>query len=535
MADLRETFSGWRMNLTLLLREWRTGVLLLLFLGPFGVYIVLGSLWLWEHGWIIPGVLAWIAAGGLFAIFAARWTTSTRTVLPPLDWDAPKTFSPQDREAWEIIEEEARASEALAMEALIDGDRYIETGRSLIARLANHYHPDSAHPLDEVPVVELLSALELAAEDLAKLTRQVPGGDMITLSHWRRALQMANYISKANDLYALVSPFLNPLSGLTRIGTRELIVKPAWKNMQQNVLRWFFQAYVNRLGVHLVELFSGRLAIGVDEYRRLTRRRPMSSLKPDPDDTLTIAVVGARESGKSRLIQATRDIFQGDDRPVRARLEGLGLDGSLVDRLKHVKYTEVPGYTAKGSAEREARSDRQSREFAVASSLDADMLILVVDGLKSLQPADVAFAKAWDAHFLQNPHREAPPALVVVTGIDRAEFGPSWQPPYDWTAGQGVRETAVRSLFDSLRASLPPTFTEYAAAGLPEESAFGVVEHVLPSLAAQLHRAERAALLRRLQAAAGRSKLGRVVGQIGAQGRNVWTHLKNRRKAAKSS
>jgi len=533
MTAVRDTLSRLRADLLLLLREWRAGVLLLLFFGPFAVYIVLGSLWLWEHGWIIPGVLAWIAAGGLFAILAARWTTSTRTVLPPLDWDAPRTFSPQDRSAWSIIEEEAQAAEKLAMEEMFDADRYVDTGRVLIRRLANHYHPDSAHPLDEVPVVELLSALELAAEDLAKLTRQIPGGDLITLSHWRRAMQVANYISKANDLYALVSPFLNPLSGLTRIGTRELIVKPAWKNMQQNVLRWFFQAYVNRLGVHLIELFSGRLAIGVDEYRRLTRRRPMSSLQADLDEPLTIAVVGARESGKSRLIAAAGEVFQGDDRPIRARLEGMGLDGSLVDRLKRVKYVEVAGYTAKGTADREARSDRQSREAAVAASIDADMLILVVDGLKSLQPADVAFAKAWDGYFLQHPNREAPPTLVVVTGVDRAELGQAWKPPYDWSTGQGAREEAVRSLFESLRAALPPTFAEFAAAGLPDQSPFGLVEHVLPALAAQVHRAERAALLRRLQAAANRSKVGRVFSQIGSQGKNVWSHLRSRRKSSK--
>ena len=76
----------------------------------------------------------------------------------------------------------------------------------------------------------------------------------------------------ANDLYAYVSPFLNPITGLTRLGTREWIVKPAWKSMQQNVLRWFFEAYVNRLGMHLIELLSGRLAIGAHQYRRLTRR-----------------------------------------------------------------------------------------------------------------------------------------------------------------------------------------------------------------------------------------------------------------------
>ena len=85
------------------------------------------------------------------------------------------------------------------MESLIEADLYIETGRKLLTRLASFYHPNTSNPLDEVPLVELLTAMELASEDLAQLSRQVPGGDMITLSHWRRAIQMAGYISKAND------------------------------------------------------------------------------------------------------------------------------------------------------------------------------------------------------------------------------------------------------------------------------------------------------------------------------------------------
>ena len=96
---------------------------------------------------------------------------------------------------------------------------------------------------------------------------------MIALSHWRRAVQVAGYINRANDLYSFVLPFFNPVTGLTRLGTREWIVKPAWKSMQQNVLRWFYQAYVNRLGMHLIELMSGRLAIGAHHYRRLTSAR----------------------------------------------------------------------------------------------------------------------------------------------------------------------------------------------------------------------------------------------------------------------
>lgn len=516
------------MVLVALLGEWRTGVLLLLLVGPVLAYIGFGTLWLWDKGWLFAAVIAWIVAGGLFSILAARWTTSVRTVLPPLDWEAPRTFSPRDRQAWKIVENRAHEAEKLSMDALFDGDIYIQTGRDLLKDLAAHYHPQSSFPLDEVPVVELLSALELAAEDLAKLTRQMPGGDLITLAHWRRAVQMAGYISKANDLYAFISPFLNPLSGLTRVGTRELIVKPAWKNMQQNVMRWFYHAYVNRLGVHLVELFSGRLAIGADEYRRLTRRRRGPMPDPASDETLIIDVVGARGSGKTRLIAAAKEVFQGDDRPIRGRLEGMGLDGSLVDRLKNVQYVEVPGYAPTGGRAGESRSDRQSREAAVATSVGGDMIVLVIDGRKGLRPADLAFAKEWDGYFIQHPDREPPPALVVVTGVDRPEFGAVWSPPYNWSEGQSAREAAVRSLIESLRADLPPTFSTFAAAGLPEGSSFGLVEHVLPAFATQLHRAERASLIRRLQAASSRSKVGRVLSQIGEHGRSAWTRLKSR-------
>ena len=255
-----------------ILKQWRVWVLTVLLVGPVLAYVVFGSIWLWERGWLWFAALVWIAAGTVFSILAARWTKNVYAIMPPLDWDSPATFSPRDREAWKIIDQASDSGEALAMEELIEPDLYIGTGRKLLRQLAEFYHPNAKNPLDEVPLIELLTALELASEDLAQLSRQVPGGDMITLSHWRRAVQLSGYISKANDLYSMISPILNPLSGLARLGTREFLVKPAWKNMQQNVLRWFYQAYVNRLGVHLIELMSGRLAIGADQYRRLTRR-----------------------------------------------------------------------------------------------------------------------------------------------------------------------------------------------------------------------------------------------------------------------
>ncbi len=511
------------------IRQWRAWVLVLLLVGPVMVYIGLGMLWLWQRGWMIAtaaGIL-WILAGVAFSILASRWTKTANPILPPLDWDSPNTFAPGDREAWSLVQSEADEAETVAYEKLLGGDIYIETGRRLLNRLAAHYHPHAANPLEDVPIVELLAAFELAAEDLAGLCRGIPGGDLTTMSHWRRAMQVAGYITRANDIYSYLLPFVNPVGGLARLGTREWITKPAWKSMQHNVLRWFYQAYVNRLGIHLIELLSGRLAIGASHYRRLARK-PLagSAVAHDQIGPLTIAVAGSRGAGKSRLIKLIQETCADSSTLVKTRLTALGLDHGLHTRLADARWAEVPAYAIDHGAE--SRRDRAERKVAVLAAADCDLLILVVDGNRRDHAEDIAFATEWDQTFREHPEREIPPTLTVVTNVDRLEPPNGWKPPYDWTHGRGPLELSVRSQFDALKSQLPPSFHEFVAAGLPDQSPFGVMEHVIPGLANQLLRAERTALIRRLNQLAGRSRLGRLAVQLGDQGRSLWTSLKAR-------
>ena len=218
-------------------------------------------------------------------------------------------------------------------------------------------------------------------------------------------------------------PFLNPVTGLTRLGTREWIVKPAWKSMQQNVLRWFYQAYVNRLGMHLIELLSGRLAIGAHHYRRLTKRPRMGSsgvlgeeLKP-----LSIVVAGANGAGKSRLIAMIQQACSGQMTLIKAKVAPFGIEPSLIDRLKDARFVEAPGYPAASAAE--SRRTRAQRAAGLAAAAECDLFILVINGCNPDHANDVAFAQAWDRWFQEHPQHEVPPALVVVTGIDRPDFG----------------------------------------------------------------------------------------------------------------
>ena len=152
---------------------------------------------------------------------------------------------------------------------------------------------------------------------------------------------------------------------------------------------------------------------------------------------MVAAIVGARGSGKSRLIESLKQAFAGDPRLIAARFEGRGLDASLAERLRNVRWVEVPGYPP--TSESESRRDRSLRQSAVAAAIDCDLLILVIDGRKGLQPADVSLAQAWDRYFIEHPQREVPPTLVVITGVDHPDFGAVWRL---LTTGRLARECA---------------------------------------------------------------------------------------------
>lgn len=512
-----------------MIKNWRSWVLVILLVGPVLAYIGFGALWLLERRWLLVAGALWIASGIVFAFLAARWTRSHRPILPPIDWDAPATFSPEDRRAWALVEEEADKGDAVTLQALSEPDVYIEAGRRMARTLARHYHPYSTDPIDHVPVIELLSALELAAEDLTQLCRQVPGGDLITAAHWKKAVQAAGYFQKANEIYSYLLPIFSPVTGLMRLGTQQWMVKPAWRNMQQNLLRWFYRAYINRLGTHLIELYSGRLAIGVEQYRRLTRRSASDRRAAEEElATLKVAIAGTRGSGKSRLIEALDRARSGDLSGIKARLESAGLEPDLANRLQTMQWIEVPGYSSR--PEGENARDRATRRDAVQAAVGADLLILAIDGRHDTHHADVAFVQAWDQWFVAHPDLEAPPVLVVVTGADRPELGDEWKPPYRWLHGRSPREEAVRSRIEALRVVLPTKFTDIVAVGLAEGTPFGVVEDLLPAIAALLHKAERAALIRHLRSISSRSKARRFVGQVTEQGRWLWSQLKSGRK-----
>jgi hypothetical protein len=217
---------------------------------------------------------------------------------------------------------------------------------------------------------------------------------------------------------------------------------------------------------------------------------------------------------------------------ITARVAGMGLEPSLFDRVKEARWIESANYPASGVGE--SRATSASLQAALKHADECDLLLLVIDGCRQDQSADVAFARAWDRWFQEHPHHEVPPSLVVITGVDRPEFGGGWKRHADASSAEAVRESLIRARFDNLRASLPPTFHDFAAVGLGDDTPLGVIEHLVPALTPLLLKAERTALIRRLREVAGRSKVGRLVRQLGQHGRSLWGSFKARHHAAAS-
>ncbi len=499
--------------------DWRMAILALLFLGPFAIFVGLGWAWVHERGWALPAFGAWVLVSLLFSVLSVRWTRTRRPVLTPLDWTAPQTFAPRDREAWNLVQADAERAERATPEELISIDFYVSSATHLSAELARFYHPKSTDPIEYVPLVDLLTAIELATEDLNAMIREIPGGDIVSLAHWKTAVGAANFVSRANEYYNYLMPLVQPVQGVVRLGAHKLMGQPAWRNMRENVLRWFFRAYVQRLGMHLIEMYSGRLAIGAAGYRRLTRRgQHATSGTPSPlGRPLRIALAGAQGAGKARLkkdLEAARD--SAFDRGNPTAVPPRPIDPALVPLLNNAEFLETPGYPSSSSWV--PFRNHLTQQGALNAAVQADMLILLIDASREEFQPEIRLLQDWADWFTRESHLETPPALVILAAYGSDDPATPYKPIL--TTGE------VRARREALHLALPSGMVaQVVSLGLEHEPEFDVARHVLPAVTALLYRAERCALIHDLYDYCSRSKIGRIASQVGRQSKRAWHGL----------
>src|SRR5262249_25872900 len=195
-----------------------------------------------------------------------------QSLLRPPDFQPPSMTTDRDRQAWKLVEDRAKEATKLPPDKFLEFQFYVNTAQEMALELARSYHPSATDPISKLTIPEILAVVELAAHDLADLVdKSLPGTPLLPIHHLRQARRVADWYQTANTLYWFIAALFSPVQTGLRYAASQVGVSRPWQLLQQNLLLWFYTAFVHRVGAYLIEVNSGRLRVGVKRYRELVQ------------------------------------------------------------------------------------------------------------------------------------------------------------------------------------------------------------------------------------------------------------------------
>ncbi len=516
--------------------RWRLGVLLVLFGAPFLFMIGAGGYYLWERGWAF---YAWwpMALCFILCFALAHYWHRRKTLLPKIGPETLPHGSARDFEAWKLVENRVAQANSVASANLTDPDFYMKTAQDMALEMARFYYPDAQDPYSMLTVPEMLSVAELAAHDLNEMVlRYVPASHILTVNDYRKARQAVDWYRKANNVYWIASAVMNPLETAARYLTSRFATGGTWNLLQQNILVWFYSAYVQRVGNYLIELHSGRLRVGVERYRQLVEQHssgePIQKAGSPSTESVateneapsapevTITLMGQVKVGKSSLVnallgeqKAASDVLPLTSEVTRYLLRPPNVDSQLT-------LLDTVGYGNEGPNEDQI----QATEAAACRS---DLLILVLHARSPARKADVDALNRLTEWFAANPNLRMPPIIAVITHIDLLTPAMEWSPPYNWREPLRPKENQIHSALAAAHEQFGERISIFVPACTAPGRVFGIEEAVLPAIVERLGEARSVSLLRCLKAESDSGKIKKIFSQLRRLGSElagvVWT------------
>src|SRR5262245_45071824 len=388
--------------------------------------IPLGTLWLWEHGYIIHWAI------GTCLTVIAIYQLEKRLIVPLPAAPAPDeeamdpgdaAWTPRQAEAWSDVMSLAASVPA---ERMTSRDAVLALGLETIEVVAKRLHPERRDPLLQFTVPEALAVVERASANLRTfLIGSFPLGDRITVAQvmwlyrWRGALQLAE---KGYDLWRIVR-LLNPAAAATQ-ELRERLTRQLYRAGREHLAGRLARAFVKEVGRAAIDLYGGNLRVTMAElssHVTAASRADMAAAVMREAEPIRILLGGQTGAGKSSLlnalanaVEAVVDVLPATCRFTAYRLTREGLPAALI--------VDGPGLTG---------VDRF--EPLIEAVDDCDMILWVCSAARAARQTDARALTAIRAHFAGNPDRRCPPMLLVLTHIDTLRPFNEWAPPYDLT------------------------------------------------------------------------------------------------------
>jgi uncharacterized protein len=506
----------------------RAALLAVALLLPAASLIPLGTLWLWQHGY----VLYW-AIGTLLAV--ATVYGLEKRLIAPLASTAPSAdvgdrgedrrgdhqdgaWTPRQIEAWEDVMGFAASAQA---ERMSSRDAVLGLALETVELVAKRLHPERGDPLLQFTMPEALAVIERASANLRGfLVTSFPLGDSITVAQlmwlyrWRSALQLAE---KGYDLWRIVR-LLNPVTAATQ-EVRERLTRQLYEAGREHLARRLASAFVKEVGRAAIDLYGGNLRITADELRSHVTagsRNDLATAATHQAEPLRILLAGQTGAGKSSLLNALAGAL-------RAAVDTLPATGGLTaHRLTHegmpaALVVDSPGITARGGL-----------HDLVAAAHDCDMMLWVSSATRAARDIDARALAAIRKQFAAERDRHRPPMLLILTHIDQLRPFMEWEPPYDVAAATRAKAVSIRDAMDAAGRDLGFASNEIIPVRVDAAVAPYNVDTLWAKLIELLPDGQRARLLRTLGDLKSSSGWARVWSQAANAGRAVRNTFRSR-------
>ena len=221
--------------------------------------VPLGSIWLWQNGFVLYWCAAALGVTGLIYGLEA-WALHPASVQAE---DLSNLAGPADGSAPEAA---ARA----ALEQLINslqpaGINSQEDVTAIAVRaietVARVFHPDVQAPVWSFTVPEALLLIErVSARTRPRFIELVPLGDQMTVGQALRLYEWRSVIGVAEKVYDIwrLMRIVNPIAAVTQ-EARGRVTRRLLTSLQADLTKRMVDVFVNEVGDAAIELYSGRL------------------------------------------------------------------------------------------------------------------------------------------------------------------------------------------------------------------------------------------------------------------------------------
>lgn len=457
--------------------------------------IPLGSIWLWQNGYL----LYWtgFALAAVLAVYLIQRRLLPTAALSPVDETSPPLseaadapdlgWSPAEEQAWEDVQKLARKTDP-ALIASPDG--LLKLGQDAIEAVARRLHPDRQDPLWQFTTPEALAIVERVSRRLRGLVlERVPFGDRLTVAQalalyrWRGAVDVAE---RAYDVWR-VARLINPATAATQ-EARERLSKAMVQWGRDAIARRLTEAYVSEIGRAAIDLYGGRLRVtsgALASYVSDETAADQAALGQARAEPLRILVAGQTGAGKSSLVNALAH-------EVRAATDALPATAAFTPyAIEREGFPPALVIDSPGVGD-----DARALATLTEKAADSDLVLWVAPANRADRQTDRKALDAVRAHFASRLNRRRPPLLLVATHIDRVRPFGEWDPPY--TRADDTREKArnIREAAAAAAADLGFTADEAVPVSLADPAAPYNIERLWERIAETLPDAQRAQLLR---------------------------------------